>query len=83
MSFCIQCGNQLDDGAKFCSKCGTAVAAPAAPVYAPVAEGGEAGFAYVLIEGKAVGKVRAVYGQTIEMTPQKDKTIFERLFGGK
>ncbi len=26
MSFCTNCGRQLEDGAKFCSKCGTAVA---------------------------------------------------------
>ena len=52
-------------------------------VYAPVAQGADAGYAYVLIEGKAVGKVKAVYGQTIEMTPVEEKSIWEKLFGGK
>ena len=51
-------------------------------VYAPVAEGGEAGFAYVLIEGNAVGKVPVVYGQTIEMELCEEKSWFEKLFGG-
>lgn len=37
MSFCSYCGNQLEESAKFCSKCGSAVAAPAEPsVAAPV-----------------------------------------------
>lgn len=37
--FCVKCGNQLDDDAKFCSKCGSpvenAAPAPAAPASAP------------------------------------------------
>ena len=47
--------------------------------YAPVAEGGEAGFAYVLIEGKAVGRIPVVYGQTIEQE-KEEKGFFEKLF---
>ena len=35
-------------------------------VYAPVAEGADAGFAHVCIGGKSVGKVSLVYGETIE-----------------
>ncbi|MBO5892536.1 MAG: zinc ribbon domain-containing protein [Oscillospiraceae bacterium] len=45
MSFCSNCGNHLDENAKFCSKCGSPIAAPAestpaepvysAPVYTP------------------------------------------------
>ncbi len=36
--FCSHCGNQMDDGASFCPKCGTPVdaAAAAAPVEQPV-----------------------------------------------
>jgi len=49
-------------------------------VYAPVAEGEDAGFAYVLIEGKAIGKVSVVYGQTIEQLPEEEKGFFEKLF---
>ena len=38
--FCVKCGNQLQDGAAFCSKCGSKVgeAPAAAPVSAPVEE---------------------------------------------
>jgi len=50
-------------------------------VYAPVAEGEDAGFAYVLIEGKAVGKVPVIYGQTIEQLPEEEKGFFEKLLG--
>ena len=37
-------------------------------VYAPVEEGTEAGFAYVMLNGKAVGKLPLVYGDTIAQT---------------
>ena len=49
-------------------------------VYAPVAEGAEAGFAYVLIDGNAVGKVPLVYGQTIEQQPEEETNWLRRLF---
>lgn len=46
-------------------------------VYAPVAEGADAGFAYVVIEGNAVGRVRTVYGQTVEQSvPKRDTGRF-------
>ena len=48
--------------------------------YAPIVEGADAGFVYVLIEGKAVGKVKTVYGQTIEQEPE-EKNLLEKLFG--
>lgn len=48
MSFCPQCGNAINENAKFCSKCGAAISvqaepvqasweAPTAPAYTPVA----------------------------------------------
>ena len=40
-------------------------------VYAPAVEGADAGTAYVLLNGKAIGKVPVVYGQTIEQTPEE------------
>ena len=40
-------------------------------VYAPVVEGAEAGFAYVMLNGKAVGKVPLTYGQTVEQMEEK------------
>lgn len=50
-------------------------------VYAPVASGGDAGFAYVLIDGKPVGKVPVVYGDTVEQIPEETKGFWDRLFG--
>ena len=48
-------------------------------VYAPVTAGADAGVAYVLIEGKAVGKIPVVYGSTVEQEPEENG-FFERLF---
>ena len=41
-------------------------------VYAPVEAGGEAGFAYVMLNGKAVGKIPLVYGETVEQKKVKN-----------
>ena len=49
-------------------------------VYAPAVEGAEAGYVYVLIQGKAVGKVPVVYGATIEQMPEEEKSFWQRLF---
>ncbi len=49
-------------------------------VYAPAVAGAEAGYAYVLIEGKAVGKVPVVYGMTIEQTPEEEKSFWQKLW---
>ena len=48
-------------------------------VYAPAVAGAEAGYAYVLIEGNAVGKVPVVYGQTIEMYREEEDSFWEKL----
>ena len=45
-------------------------------IYAPVAEGADAGYAYVLLSGKAVGKIPVVYGQTSEMIQPKKQNPF-------
>ena len=51
--------------------------------YAPVVKGKTAGYAYVCIGDTAVGKVKLVYGQTVEQAVQAKKpSIWERLFGG-
>ncbi len=47
-------------------------------VYAPAVEGAPAGEAYVLIEGKAVGKFPVVYGATIEQEKEK-KSFWQKL----
>lgn len=52
-------------------------------VYSPVTEGADAGFVYVLLQGKAVGKVPVIYGQTVEKEAQQEPTLWEKLFGGR
>ena len=47
-------------------------------VYAPAVEGADAGFAYVLIEGNAIGKFPVVYGQTVEMKTEEKKPFWKR-----
>ena len=51
-------------------------------LYAPVTAGQCAGYAHVLINGKPVGKVKLVFGRTVERQPEEKKGLFERLFGG-
>ena len=51
-------------------------------VYAPVVQGQEAGVGYVCLEGKVVGKVPLVYGQTVEYEKIQKRSFWERLFGG-
>ena len=48
-------------------------------VYAPAVEGADAGIVYVLLEGKAIGKVPVVYGQTIEQIPEEKKSFWQKL----
>ena len=47
-------------------------------VYAPAVEGADAGIAYVLLNGKAIGKVPVIYGQTIEQT-EEEPTKLQKL----
>jgi len=52
--------------------------------YAPVVKGKEAGFAYVCIGGETVGKVKLVYGQTVERQAELRKPHFwEKWFGDR
>ena len=50
-------------------------------VYAPAVAGANAGFAYVLVEGKAVGEVPLIYGETVEQSPISEKNFWQKLFG--
>ena len=52
-------------------------------VYSPVAQGADAGYAYVMIDGNAVGKVCVVYGQTVEKEQEEEGNFFQKLFGRK
>ena len=51
-------------------------------VYAPVVEGADAGFVWVRIDGKAVGKIALRYGKTVERIPEEEMSFWEKLFGG-
>ncbi len=50
--------------------------------YAPVVRGQEAGFAYVCLNGEAVGKIPLVFGQTIEIEKEEKPSLWEKLFKG-
>lgn len=52
-------------------------------VYAPVAANADAGFAYVCVDGKAVGKVAVYYETTVERQIVEKKHFWQRWFGGK
>ena len=52
-------------------------------VYAPAVEGAEAGFAYALISGKAVGKIPIVFGETVEQKPEEEKSFWQKWLSGK
>lgn len=52
-------------------------------VYAPVAKGGGAGYAYICLHGKAVGKIPVHFEETVEMQPEETKSFWQRILGGK
>ena len=52
-------------------------------VYAPVAEGAEAGFVYIVINQKVIGKLPVVYGKTVELAPVQKDSFWKKIFGGK
>lgn len=49
-------------------------------VYAPVAEGQDAGFAQIYLDNRWIGSVPIVYGSTVEQIPQPKQKFWERLF---
>lgn len=51
-------------------------------VYAPVVKSDLAGFAYICVDGNAVGKIPLVYGDTIEQIKKEKRSLWSRLFGG-
>ncbi len=51
-------------------------------VYAPVVQGQDAGFAYVLIEDKTVGKIPLQYGETVEQKQIPKKSFWKKWIGG-
>ncbi len=51
-------------------------------VYAPVAEGADAGIAHILVDGCCVGKIPLIYGETVEKQTPPKKSFAQKLFGG-
>ena len=49
-------------------------------VYAPAVMGASAGFAHIKIEGKTVGKIPLMYGETVEPTLEEEKSFLDKLF---
>jgi len=49
-------------------------------VYAPVASGADAGCANICINGRQIGKVPLVYGETVEKEPEEERSFQDRLF---
>ncbi len=49
--------------------------------YAPVVMDDFAGYAYICVDGKAVGKVRLLYSDTVEQYTPPKKSFFKKLFG--
>lgn len=52
-------------------------------VFAPVVAGGDAGFAYICLGDKVVGKVALHYAATVEMPPTQEKKPFWQHFFGE
>ena len=51
-------------------------------VYAPVAQNQSAGYAHVLVDGIAVGKIPLLYGETVEQSPAEKRSFWQKLLGG-
>lgn len=52
-------------------------------IYAPAVAGADAGFAYICVDGVPVGKIPVVFAETVEQSNEKNKSFWEKLFGGK
>ena len=51
-------------------------------VYAPVVQGQDAGYAYICLNGKTLGKVQLIYGLTVEQEKAEAPSLWKKLFGG-
>ena len=50
-------------------------------VYAPVVSNESAGYGHIFVDGCPVGKIKLVYGSTVEQEITPKKSIWDRLFG--
>ena len=51
-------------------------------VYAPVSKGQFAGYAHIYVDDAVVGKVKLIYGETVEQESPPKKSWWNRLFSG-
>ena len=51
-------------------------------VYAPVAYGQDAGFAFLSVDGCPIGRVALMYGNTVEQEILKKDSVWDRILGG-
>ena len=58
------------------------VLSPQSFSYAPVRRGGEEGCAYAVLDGAVIGEIPLVWGSSMEMKQEKERTLISRLFGG-
>ena len=49
-------------------------------VYAPAVAGADSGVGYVLINGKAIGKIKTVFGDTVEQIKTEEKSFWQKIF---
>ena len=52
-------------------------------IYAPVVQSADAGYVYVCVDGKPVGRIPVIYGETIEKIQGEERSLWQRLFGGE
>jgi hypothetical protein len=52
-------------------------------VYAPTVAYADAGFGYICVDGKPVGKIKVVFEKTVELNVPEKKSFWDRIFGGK
>ncbi len=52
-------------------------------VYAPVVQGQPAGYAYICLQGRVVGKIPLLYGLTVEQEKAPEPSFWQKLFGGR
>ena len=50
-------------------------------VFAPVYEGGDAGFAYVMLDDRVIGKIPLLYGQTVEQKAIDNRSFWKKRIG--
>jgi len=60
----------------------TLIPPPYGFVYAPVTEGAHAGYASVCLDGVTVGRIKLLYGKTVEQEQPKKQSILERILKG-